>query len=277
MLVVTVIIAAVVSGFAGGLIGANSQKAPSLDMDVKVINMGSWTGSGLFATVTAVSEAIDSNDIKIVTSWTAANGGDPVSGGNTTLPRVINTHYFEAFGAGSDLQYNGPGGTAHKYGGHAPKLELSNIIITDPSGCVYPGSGSLKYGCMYGWIAPWAVGPGLMGSADRGGEDSNPTTYSGLFQQFGVYSLVTGTALAAPPCGQGSPQNLGGSAGSSGGQGYGVATPYTYTGGPFSDPITAVLGANWEKLREGDKVNIRVIHIPTGKIIFDKDIPVTEG
>ncbi|MFA5332676.1 MAG: type IV pilin [Methanoregula sp.] len=277
MLVVVIIIAAIVSGFAGGLVGSASQNAPTLAMDVKIINTGSWSGSGFFATVTAVSKAIDSNDIKIVTSWTAENGGDPVSGGNTTLPRVINTHYFYSFGTGSALEYNGPGGTKKKKTAHAPLLNSANLIITDPSNCVYPGSGSLKYGCMYGWIAPLAIGPGLMGSTDRGSEDSNPTTYSGFYQQFGVYSLVTGTALTAPPCGQGSPQNLGGSAGSGAGQGYGVVTSYSYTGGPYSDPITALLGANWEMLREGDKVNVKVIYTPTGAVIFDKNVPVTEA
>ncbi len=40
MLVVTIIIAAVVSGFAGGLIGGSNQKTPTLVMDVKITNTG---------------------------------------------------------------------------------------------------------------------------------------------------------------------------------------------------------------------------------------------
>jgi flagellin-like protein len=40
MLVVTIIIAAVVSGFAGGLIGSNNQKTPALTMDVRIVNSG---------------------------------------------------------------------------------------------------------------------------------------------------------------------------------------------------------------------------------------------
>lgn len=268
MLIVVIIIAAVVSGFAGGLVGSASQKAPTLAMDVRIVNSGDWHGSGFFATVTAVSKGIDSNDIKIITSWTAVNGGDPASGGNTTLPRVINTHYFEAYGAGSDLEYNGPGaGTGT---GHAPVMLIDNMKITDPSNCVYSNDGR----CMEGWIAPWAVGPGLMGSTDRGSKDSNTATFTKFTQQFGIYSLVTGTSLYAPPCGQG---GTGSPGGSSAGQGYGVVTPYTYTGGPYSDPITALLGVNWEKLREGDKVNVKMIYTPTGAVIFDKNVPVTEA
>jgi len=86
MLVVTIIIAAVVSGFSGGMIGNVDQKAPSLTMDVKIVNTGNWDGSGFFATVTSVSGPISTKDIKIVTSWTAASS----TGGNTTLPEKTN-------------------------------------------------------------------------------------------------------------------------------------------------------------------------------------------
>jgi len=40
MLVVTIIIAAVVSGFAGGLVGTNNQKAPKLTIDARIVNGG---------------------------------------------------------------------------------------------------------------------------------------------------------------------------------------------------------------------------------------------
>jgi FlaG/FlaF family flagellin (archaellin) len=77
MLVVTIIIAAVVSGFAGGLIGGNNQKPPTLAMNVKVINMGSWVGSGFYASVTGVSDPIQSKDLKIATSWSTTKKYDP--------------------------------------------------------------------------------------------------------------------------------------------------------------------------------------------------------
>ena len=40
MIVVVIIIAAVVSAFAGGLAGSPTKKAPSLILDVKIINTG---------------------------------------------------------------------------------------------------------------------------------------------------------------------------------------------------------------------------------------------
>ena len=51
----------------------------------------------------------------------------------------------------------------------------------------------------------------------------------------------------------------------------------TYGVGAFHDPVAAVLGLGWESLRAGDTVNVKVIYMPTGKTIFDQNIPVTEG
>ena len=261
MLVVVVIIAAVVSGFAGGLIGTNNQKAPTINMDVKIVNTGGWAGSGFFATVTAVSKPIDTSDLKIVTSWTAANGGVPISNGSTILPNVQNTYYF----------------------------------LTRSVGPV----GDNK-------IAPYGTGPGVKGSATNTEikADTNPTNFDYIDQQFGKYKLVPGTVMSAPPIGAatgmviggkwnvdsaGNPPKKGGVSGQnikgnpSGEMGYGVYGRWRYYyGGPVvvesvADPVTAVLGMNWEKLRAGDKVNVKVIYIPNGKVIFNQDIPVTEG
>jgi archaeal type IV pilus assembly protein PilA len=44
-----------------------------------------------------------------------------------------------------------------------------------------------------------------------------------------------------------------------------------------SSDTSKVLGSNWQNLKLGDSVNIRVVHIPTQKVIFQKDIVVTEG
>ncbi len=258
MVVVVIIIAAVVSGFAGGLVGDTSQKAPTLTMDVKVINMGSWTGSGFFATVTSVSKPIPTSDLKIVTSWMAADG---TSGGSLVLPKIVNTKY----------------------------------VLT-----VYPLTPPIT-GTNSGWISPWGGGPGLDGSITRGGggsgslADTNPWKFTKVDQQFGYYELVPGTTLMARPCGvtgttSSSPHIEGTTGASDGTIGYGISTPYTYTEGTSTftytypagssytpDAMRAMLGSGWEKLREGDTVNIKVIHIPSGKVIFNKDVPVTEG
>jgi hypothetical protein len=52
---------------------------------------------------------------------------------------------------------------------------------------------------------------------------------------------------------------------------------YTPSGTTYLDPASAVLGPDWESLQAGDRVNVKVIYMPTGSVIFQKDIPVTEG
>jgi len=231
MLVVVIIIAAIVSGFAGGLIGKGSSNAPTLTMDVKMINTGSFAGSGFFAAVTGVSEPIPTKDLQIVTSWSAANGVAPVSGGNTTSPSSPNI----------DVLFD-------------PTVPISNGI----------------------YVAPFGNGPGVgNGTETLGGVDTRRDLSSPV-QQFGNYSLMTGTTMSAQPCGAVDGDSIGGATPASGG--YGTGGRFTYSsGGPWLDATSAVLGPHWEKLRIGDTVNIRVIHIPTGKVIFNKDIQVTEG
>jgi len=223
MLVVTIIIAAVVSGFAGGLIGGQ-QKAPSMSMDVKIANSGTWVGSGFTATVTSVSEPIATKNLKIVTSWKSGKG---VVGGNTSTPGTKSAYY-----------------------------------MVPASG----GTGALKI-----MIPPFGSGPGVVAI--------NPTApYTE--QQFGNYTLVQGTGLYANPFGTVSDKAIGGSSGASSMDGYGVTTPYAYNGSAsisFLDATQAVLGGNWQNLRAGDTVSVSVVHIPSGKVIFQKDVAVSEG
>ena len=92
MLVVTIIIAAVVSGFAGGIMGSNNQKTPMLSMDAEITNTGHAEGSGFKATITSVSEPIATSNLKITTSWSAEDGdGIPISGGGTVVGQLINS------------------------------------------------------------------------------------------------------------------------------------------------------------------------------------------
>ena len=228
MLVVTIIIAAVVSGFAGGLVGGTDQKAPLLTMDVKISNTGSYIGSGFSATVTSVSDPIPTKDIKIATSWRVTDSatGDVTSGGSTTTPLVTNA-----------------------------------MCPRNNNSC-----------------APYGYGPGVSSSLD---EQSVTSAYKYPDQHFGNYSLVQGTGLVAYPYGSYSDDAIGSSTGMSDEGGYGIVTDYSYaTGGLFRnkyDPAQAVLGTGWEALRVGDTVDVKVIHIPTGKVIYEKDIAVTEG
>jgi len=219
MLVVTIIIAAVVSAFSGGLIGGTDQKAPALTMDIKIANTGSWSGSGFTATVTSVSTPIHTKDLKLVTAW-KTNGGK--TGGAESLP------------LGGTVRTSAVG-------------EFSN--------------------------APYGYGPGVNGTQSQTNPFARPD------QQFGNYTLVQGTGLVALPYGS-QDAMIPASQAQVDSDGYGVDTPYKYGSGftgTVLDAAQAVLGKGWEDLRVGDTVNVKVVHIPTGKVILDKNVAVIEG
>lgn len=230
MLVVTIIIAAVVSGFAGGLAGSNSDRAPTVTMDVKIVNTGSWIGSGFFASVTGTSEPIRTKDLKLVTQWKSSGG---ISGGNSTRGGVYN--YDAYVGMGTNARYSTS-------------------------------------------VSPYGFGSGVNSSASQ-----NPTKpHTVDAQQFGNYSLTVGTTMHAWPAGAAGGVSIGGAAGKSATSGYGIATPFVYTDGTdydatMTDAVDAVLGHGWQTLRQGDKVSVSVVHIPSGKTIFQREIAVTEG
>ena len=246
MLVVTIIIAAVVSGFAGGLVGGQ-QKSPTLSMDVKITNTGSYVGSGFSAQVNSVSEPINTANIRIITTWTttmknnvdptltpaqrALTNGTTFSGGNTTIPRVQNVWFNPGAGASS----------------------------TNTNGVT----------------VPFGMGSGINTSI------TTPSDYSSSY--FGQYSLVQGVGLYAYPYGSATVNGqLSGAAGQADTSGYNGVIQYAYASGTnFAygnvDPAMAVLGTGWNQLRAGDIVHVKAIYIPTGATIFNKDVAVTEG
>ncbi len=73
MLVVTIIIAAVVSGFAGGLVGTQ-QKAPSASFETRISNSGGWGTSTFDLLCKSTDVAIPTKDLKLVTMWKMKNG-----------------------------------------------------------------------------------------------------------------------------------------------------------------------------------------------------------
>jgi len=94
MLVVTIIIAAVVSGMAGGL-ASTTKTAPQLTMDVTIKDTGSADGSSyVLFDVKSVSEPIPTKNLKITTMWALSNG----TIGGTTLS--TSNASFVGFGAG---------------------------------------------------------------------------------------------------------------------------------------------------------------------------------
>lgn len=226
MLVVTIIIAAVVSAFAGGL--TETQKtAPQLTMDVAIVNTGHSGSSYILFDVKGTSEPIPSKDLKIATSWTTASGK---AGGGVCTAGEWNT----------------------------------NIAIP----------GHVEHGFKYN--SPIGFGKGVQGK-----QGINITTY-GTGQYFGKYMLVAGTTMKSSPATYES-------------SGYGVTDPYKYAVGSYwkdwkdweantnpkkpkddynTDGMMAILGKDWSELRAGDTVDVRVTHIPSGKVIFTKSVGV---
>ena len=272
MLVVTIIIAAVVSGFAGGIM-SGTEKAPQLSMDVDLVNTGYWQSSYFKAVVTGVSEPIDTSDLKIVTSWAKKIAGkDPLEGGAEILPGKLNFKvYYKVCGwSGTDTwrsvcpQGYGPGVGLNG-------TEFSNfwpweIIGSSVKSCTMDDVWSGKLG-NYSWFGNYKLQAGTtMFARPFGGSFGGQST--------GSSSYTVGYGVEADET-QG---NVGGgqyyySYGSDT-SGHGSATFEEY---PESvDQMMAVFGNNWNLLRAGDTVNIKIIHTPSSKVIWQKDI-VVEG
>ncbi|SCL74259.1 hypothetical protein L21_0127 [Methanoculleus chikugoensis] len=210
MLVVTIIIAAVVSAFAGGL--TETQKAaPQLTMDVAIVNTGHSGSSYILFDVKGTSEPIPTKDLKIATSWTKASG--EMGGGVCTVG-----------------EWN------------------TNVAIP----------GHEEHGFKYN--SPIGFGKGVQGK-----QGINTTTY-GTGQYFANYTLVAGTTMKSSPAAYEM-------------SGYGATDSYKYAVGEYwketnIDGMMAILGKEWSKLRAGDTVDVRVTHIPSGKVIFTKTVGV---
>jgi hypothetical protein len=62
--------------------------------------------------------------------------------------------------------------------------------------------------------------------------------------------------------------------------GYGVVTNgqysgWTYTAGTQVDGMQAVLGNGWEGLKSGDVVAVKLVYLPSGMTIFNKNVVVS--
>lgn len=119
--------------------------------------------------------------------------------------------------------------------------------------------------------APWGYGNGI--------SDMNSGIPNSDDQKFGNYALIGGTVMYAYPAGQSGGFVLKGS----NVDGYGTtAGEYEYSGaysGAYgtrtqTDGMQSILGDGWEELKSGDKVNIKIVHTPSGMTIYDKDVVV---
>ncbi|MDD2472686.1 MULTISPECIES: type IV pilin N-terminal domain-containing protein [unclassified Methanoculleus] len=277
MLVVTLIIAAAISAFAGGLIGNNNQDVPKLAMNVKVVNSGYWQSSYFKAEVTGVDKPIDTQDLKIVTSWsktlingTTINGGATMVPGETNFNVTFNMNPWSNYEEWRSVCPQGYGPGVGLNG-----TESANFWPYERK----PGGPEYVRG----------PGPGLKASMAEL-EVGNLTNYS----WFGNYHLQAGTIMFARPFGgdkggQGTGQlsfDVGygitpSDEGNTGGGRYYYAYGYSDKGqtkATFNetsvDQMEAVLGSDWNMLRVGDTVNVKVIHVPSGQAIWQKDIAV---
>jgi len=91
---------------------------------------------------------------------------------------------------------------------------------------------------------PYGFGPGILGNG-------NIIAPYNANQSFGNYTFTQGTGLVVEP----------------------TNSYVGYLGGSGSDMQT-ILGSGWEQLSAGDTVTVRVIYVPTGKPVFQKDIAV---
>ncbi|MDD1728588.1 MAG: type IV pilin N-terminal domain-containing protein [Methanospirillum sp.] len=118
MLIVTVILAAVISGYAGGLSETKS-KPPQL-----VLQTDAWKYNesllNLSMTVVSTGEGIPTRDLKIITTWKTKDS----SGGNTTIPGSI-------FPLG--LVPNNAGVNQHDFGNYT-LLGGTKMIVNNASG-----------------------------------------------------------------------------------------------------------------------------------------------
>jgi len=222
MLVVTIIIAAVVSAFSGGM--TTAKKAPTIDATCTIYNDGAWAGSSYFNfKVNGVSEPIPTKDLKLMTSWTAKDGthnSTSISAPGNVSYTSLNTHYYNP-----TVYYQSPIG----YG---------------------PGVAQFTAYSSSGDIQPDGLG--------------THTYY--YAQQWGNYSLVAGTVLKETPINYEGFQYFNT-----------VGSKYNFVYGTDIDAMQATLGMDWWHLQPGDTVNVKLYHIPSGQIIYNKDVQVQGG
>lgn len=210
MLVVTIIIAATVSAFAGGLVGS-AEKTPQASFDVKIVS-GSY-GPGYEYAEMAIAhlggDPIDTSRTKLITSWT-----------NRTNPEVV--YYRET----TALPSSKIASEFNSNTGQTANISLANANVN------YTATwGTFKY------QEPYFVVPGDL-------PDVNTDYW------FGNFILHTGEVMKVQS-----------------------STAY-YNNFAYKDHSVikdALL------LSGKDVVNVKLVDIPTGNVIYDKDVYVTEA
>ena len=123
--------------------------------------------------------------------------------------------------------------------GNYTKLKLTNRNGNGVSATytVNLGDGEKLRVLMYEYTSPWEFKPGEM-----------PSDY--ISHHFGQYTLSVGERAKANE----------------------VRSWYTVFGGV--DDVRALFGDSWDSLSEGDVVVVKIVHVPTGKVIWNQEVTV---
>ena len=215
MLVVTIIVAAVVTAFAGGL-GTSVEKAPNAVLDVKIYSAHDIAGSmGMLydgkgyapdLTVTHMSgDPIDTADTKFIFSWKNATTGQ--------------LYHFEYAGGEGDVSYEGT------YSGTKPGALYSNdgsVDEEDVFGKVVLTSGMQMQSGSQNLKIVWMEG--------------KTTVHTGSPFMDVIFKAENGEYTKA------------------------TATDSIYSGGVMSI------------LPKGTAVSVQLLHVPSGQLIYDKEV-----
>ncbi|WP_048151410.1 type IV pilin [Methanolacinia paynteri] len=195
MLTLVIILAAVISGFAGGIAGSsNSGSLIEITAQTKIINSGNNDTSRFEIDIISVNDPVSTKDLKLKTSWKSYDdAGNLVLHENSSMPGTKNFNYIKS------------------------------------------------------GVSPIGAGPGL---PQWDGTYENISTN----MSFGNYAIMAGTKMVAYP----STYYLNGE----------------YTDNQYTDCMQAILGEGWNNLSSGDVVNVMLIHVPSGRIIYDEDVNV---
>ncbi|OPX69470.1 MAG: hypothetical protein A4E37_00461 [Methanoregulaceae archaeon PtaB.Bin056] len=277
MLIVVVIIAAVVSGFAGGLLG-DQEKTPTLSMDVHIKNSGSWVGSYFSARVLSVERAIPTSDLKLATKWTIRNSTGAISsGGATCIPfqgnGIIHASPSQACSNRANYGFVAPLGMGPGLGDSGGSSGQTKMRYSDKQymfGYYDLAVGTVMWAQPYGETAR-PSGGGMGTTSYTVGYGVNNTRYKyteGTEEPSGCGEFYYPKVTTLPDIDLGIGKST-------------TSAPIAIIDANYAtygtiDPMTAVLGVGWEKLRVGDIVKVSLIHIPSGRTIWQKDV-VVEG
>ena len=212
MLVVTIIIAATVSAFAGGLVGT-SDKAPQAALDIKIntklVDYGTIGMEPTLAITHLGGDPIDTSRVKIITTWTNRTLNTPNYRETTALPYSETPQAYNAYGGYVNLSLT----SANVQDLYATKYQEPYLLI----------AGNLPGYNPDMWFGNFILHPGDVMKAQ--GSLSTVSAYYATESCYDEYSVIKDAML----------------------------------------------------LSSRDVVNVKLIDIPTGQIIFEKDVYVTEG